>query len=173
MLVIRLRRTGKKHQPSYRIVVTDQRKSVYSPYLEMLGQYEPKSKKVVLNKEKTLEFMSRGAKPTNTVAKILSKEGLKHKSIIIRKFRAVSKKELEAQKAEEEAQKEKEQAEKEAAKLAFEEKVEAEKAAQPSSEEKLQAAADEVIAEEKEEVKAEVAEKAEAQEKEEKTEPEA
>lgn len=151
MIVIRLRRTGKKHQPNYRIVVTDQRKSVYSPYLEMLGHYDPRTKAIVLNKEKTDEWLKKGAKPSNSVAKLLEKEGLKHGSIVIKKYKAISKKELEAQKAQDEAEKAKEQAEKEAAKAAFEEKVEAEKAAEPSSEEKLQAAADESIKEIKEE----------------------
>lgn len=146
MLVIRLRRTGKKHQATYRIVVTDQRKSVYSPYIQMLGHYNPKTKEVTLDKEKALEWMKKGAKPSNSVSKIFEKEGLEHKSIVIKKYRAVSKKELEAQKTQEEAKKAKEQSEKEAAKIAFEEKMEAEKAAQPSSEEKLQAAAEEAKA---------------------------
>jgi len=155
MLVIRLRRTGKIHQPTYRIVVTDRRKSVYSPYIEKIGEYNPKTKAVLLDKEKSMDWMKKGAKPSDTISKIFKKEGLEHKSIIIKTYRAISKKELEKQKAEEEAEKAKEQAEKEAAKEAFEEKVEAEKAAQPTSEEKLQEAATESIAE----VKAEDAEK--------------
>lgn len=174
MLVIRLRRTGKKHEPSYRIVVTDQRKSVNSQYLEMIGHYNPKTKVTVLDKEKALEWMKKGAKPSNTVSKILKNEKVEHKSIVIKQYRAVSKKELEAQKEVEEAEKAKEQAEKEAAKEAFDEKVEAEKAAAPSSEDKLQAAADEAIKEEKEEAavkeekaveseKPDVAEKVEAE----------
>lgn len=150
MIVIRLRRTGKKHEPTYRIVATDQRKSVYSPYLEMLGTYNPKTKAIVLDKEKTLEWLKKGAQPSNTVAKILIKEGLKHNSIVVKQYRAISKKELEKQKVVEEAEKEKEQAEKEAAKEAFEEKVEAEKAEKPA-EDRLQAEANESIAEVKEE----------------------
>lgn len=164
MLVIRLRRTGKKHQPTYRIVIADQRKSVYSSYIEMIGQYNPKTKQIVLNKEKAIEWMKKGAKPTNTVAKIFLKEKIEHKSIVVKKFRAISKKELEKQKAQEEAEKEKEQAEKEAAKAAFEEQVEAEKAEQPSSEDKLQAAANESIAEEKAKEAEKVEEKAEKME---------
>ena len=148
MIVIRLRRTGKKHEPTYRIVATDQRKSVYSPYLEMLGTFNPKTKQVVLNKEKTLVWLQKGAQPSNTVAKILVKEGLEHKSIVVKQYRAISKKELEKQKATEEVEKEKEQAEKEAAKEAFEEKVEAEKT-ENASEDRLQAEAAEFIAEEK------------------------
>jgi len=149
MVIIRLRRTGKKNDPTYRIVVTDQRKSVYSPYIDILGNYDPGTKKIVLDKVKALAWMNKGAKPTNTVSKLFEKEGIKHKLIVIKKFRAVSKEELEAQKTKEEAEKAKAQAEKEAAKAAFEEKVEAEKAAQPSSEEKLKEAAVEEIKEEK------------------------
>lgn len=160
MLVIRLTRTGKKGQPNYRIVVTDQRKSVYSPYVENLGHYDPRTKKVVLDKEKALAWMNKGAKPSNTVAKIFEKEGLKHKSSIIKKFRAVSKKELEVQKAAEEAEKAKEQAEKEAAKEAFEAKVEEEKK-EHAAEDRLQAEAAEAIEEIKEEETEKVEEKKE------------
>jgi len=154
MLAIRLRRTGKKGQPSYRIVVADERASVYGKYLEMLGHYNPNTKVVVLNNEQALEWMNKGAKPTNTVAKIFEKQGLKHKSIIIKKFKAVSKKELEAQKAAEEKEKAEEAAKKEAAKAAFEEQVEKEKAAEPK-EDKLQTMAEESITEAKEEKPAE------------------
>ena len=150
MLVIRLTRTGKKGQPNYRIVVTDSRKSVYSPYVENLGHYDPRTKKVVLNNDLAMDWMNKGAKPSNTVAKIFEKEGIKHKSIVIKKFRAISKKELEKQKAEEETQKAKEQAEKEAAKEAFDAKVEEEKK-ENETVDPLLAAADEAIADIKEE----------------------
>ncbi|MFA6492565.1 MAG: 30S ribosomal protein S16 [Patescibacteria group bacterium] len=166
MLSIRLRRTGKKKKPSYRIVVTDNRAPIYGKYLEMIGHYDPFTKVVVLDKEKALEWMNKGAKPSDTVGKILEAQGVKHKSIVIKKFRAVSKKELEVQKAQDEAEKEKERQEKEAAKEAFEQQVEAEKAEQPSSEEKLQEAAEESIKEIKEE------ESTKPEEKPEKAEPE-
>lgn len=154
MLVIRLRRTGKKGQPSYRIIVADERASVYGKYIEMLGHYNPLSKAVVLDKEKALEWMNKGAKPTNTVAKIFEKQELKHKSIVIKKFKAVSKKELETQKAAEEKAKAEEAAKKEAAKEAFEQQVEAEKAAAPK-EDKLKEMAKESIKEVKAEEKTE------------------
>src|SRR3990167_141821 len=145
MLAIRLRRTGKKGQPSYRIVVADERTSVYGKYIEMLGHYNPQTKAVVLDNTKALEWMKKGAKPSNTVAKLLQKQKVEHPSIVIKKFKAISKTELEKQKAAEEKAKAEEAAKKEAAKAAFEEKVEAEKAAAPSAEEKLQAAAEESI----------------------------
>src|SRR3990167_7410527 len=116
MLTIRLRRTGKKKKPSYRIVVIPSQKAVYGKYVDLLGSYNPFTKKVILNSQKAMEWMNKGAKPTNAVGKILIREKLEHKSIIIKKFRAVSKKELEAQKAAEEAEKTKLQAKKEAEK---------------------------------------------------------
>jgi len=146
MLVIRLARTGKKHQPTYRIVVADSRKAVSSPYIEMIGQYDPKTKQIVLNQEKATDWMNKGAKPSNTVAKLLTKEKMDHKSIVVKKFRAISKKELEKQKAADEVEKAKEQAEKEAAKEAFDAQVEAEKA-ENETVDPLLAAADEAITE--------------------------
>jgi len=156
MLTIRLRRTGKKGQPSYRIVVADERAPIYGKYLEMLGHYNPNTKLVVLNNQKAIDWMTKGAKPTNTVSKIFQKQGLKHNSIIIKKFRAVSKKELEAQKAQEEKQKAEEAAKKEAQKATFEEKIEQEKATAPK-EDKLKEMAEKSI----EEAKAEKTQKAE------------
>lgn len=154
MLVIRLRRTGKKGQTSYRIIVVDSRKAVYSPYIEMLGQFDPHTKKVVLNKEKAIDWMNKGAQPSNTVSKIFVKEELKHNSISVKKYRAISKKELERIKTEEEAEKAKEQAEKEAAKEAFDAQVEQEKK-ENETVDPLLAAADEAIADIKEEEVAE------------------
>jgi len=150
MLTIRLRRTGKKMKPSYRIVVADSRLPIYGKYTEMIGHYNPFTKVVVLDIKKASIWMDKGAQPTNTVSKIFQKQGLKHKSIQIRKFRAISKKELEAQKAKEEAERAKIQAEKEAQKTAFEQKMEAEKAAHPTAEEKLHQAVEEEIKEGKE-----------------------
>lgn len=177
MLTIRLARTGKKHQPTYRIVVADSRKAVSSPYIEMIGQYDPKTKQIVLNQEKATDWMNKGAKPSNTVAKLLTKEKMDHKSIVVKKFRAISKKELEKQKAADEVEKAKEQAEKEAAKEAFDAQVEAEKE-ENATVDPLLAAADEAIAEIKEEAaekaeekteEREVAEEVKAEESEEKT----
>jgi len=153
MLAIRLRRTGKKNQPNYRIVVADERKSVYGKYIEMLGHYNPQTKAVVLDTNKALEWLKKGAKPSNTVAKILQKQKVEHPSIIIKKYRAVSKKELEKQKAEEEKRKAEEAAKKETQKAAFEEQDEQEKAAAPK-EDKLQEMAEESIKAQKEEAPA-------------------
>lgn len=151
MLTIRLRRVGKKRQPIFRLVVADNHAPIYGKYLAMLGTYNPKTKALTLKKEEILSWLNKGAKPSNTASKLLQKENLKHKSIVVKKFRAIAKKDIETQKAQEEAEKTKLQAEKEAAKAAFEEKVEQEKSEKPSPEEKLQAAAEESIQEIKEE----------------------
>jgi len=162
MLVIRFRRTGKKGQPYFRIVVTDQRKSVYSQYIEMVGNYDPRTKALTLNKESILAWLAKGAQPSNTVAKLLKKEGLEHKSIVVKKYRKISKKELEKQKAADAEEKVKEQAEKEAAKEAFEAQVEAEKAENPAVD-PLQEAASESIEETKADEAEKIEEKAEKQ----------
>jgi small subunit ribosomal protein S16 len=128
MLKIRLKRLGRKNQPQYRIVVTEHTQPVSGEYLEKIGNYEPALKAITLDKEKAIEWMNKGAKPTNTVAKLFEKEGVKHKLIVIKKFAAKSKKQLELEKKQDEEEKAKERAEKEAAKEEFDKKVAEEKA---------------------------------------------
>lgn len=127
MLKIRLKRIGKKHQPIYRIVVTEHTQPVSGQYVEKIGLYNPFTKKIEIDKEKVQNWMDKGAKPSNTVAKLLEKSGLKHKLIVIKKFAAKSKKQLEAEKKVDEEKKMKEQAEKAAQKEAFEKEVEQKK----------------------------------------------
>jgi len=77
LLVIRLARTGKKKQAYFRIVVADKRRAVGAKFVEILGNYNPHEKKLELNQEKLNEYMKNGAQPSNTLAKILKKEGVK------------------------------------------------------------------------------------------------
>ena len=69
MLSIRLSRIGKKHQPSYRIIVLDKRKDPWGDCLENLGFYNPmvNPKKVELKVERIKYWISQGAQPTDTV----------------------------------------------------------------------------------------------------------
>ena len=78
MLVIRLTRTGKTSQESFRIVVAEQKKAVKREYLELLGHYLPTRTPKVLeyNKERILHWISKGAKPTETVASLLKAQGV-------------------------------------------------------------------------------------------------
>jgi small subunit ribosomal protein S16 len=77
MLSIRFLRVGKKHQPSYKIVVVDKRRSPKSgKFIEQLGFYNPLTKEKGINKERAQYWLSQGAQPSDTVHNLLVKEGL-------------------------------------------------------------------------------------------------
>ncbi|MCC6643889.1 30S ribosomal protein S16 [Candidatus Peregrinibacteria bacterium] len=78
MLVIRLTRTGKPAQESFRIVVAEQAKAVKRQYVELLGHYHPatKDKAFTVNKDRVLYWISKGAQPSETVASLLKAEGV-------------------------------------------------------------------------------------------------
>jgi small subunit ribosomal protein S16 len=71
MVVIRLARTGSKHEPRYRITVADHRRYVTSKFLEVLGYYNPlasgQDKKVELNMDRYKYWVGVGAQPTGRV----------------------------------------------------------------------------------------------------------
>lgn len=74
MLKIRLQRVGKKHQPSYRIVLVDSRRAAKSgSVLEILGSYNPPKKQSQLKTEKIKEWISKGAQVSDTVRALLTK----------------------------------------------------------------------------------------------------
>lgn len=72
---IRLRRMGAKHQPSYRIVVADSRSPRDGRYIDQVGFYNPLTNpaEIRIDQEKATDWLRRGAQPTDTVAKLLSK----------------------------------------------------------------------------------------------------
>lgn len=78
VLKIRLTRTGKRSQESFRIVVAEQKKAVQRQYVELLGHYLPTSKPKVIkfDKDRVLYWISQGAQPTETVASLLKAEGM-------------------------------------------------------------------------------------------------
>ena len=75
MLVIRLRRMGSKKKPYFRVVVTEARSALESSFVENVGTYSPRSKPadVVINKERVQHWLSKGAKPSDTVRTLLAK----------------------------------------------------------------------------------------------------
>ncbi|MBA7501402.1 30S ribosomal protein S16 [subsurface metagenome] len=75
MVKIRLTRRGRKKVPFYRIVVIDSKKARDANYIENVGHYDPRSKKLQLNRDRIEYWISKGAQPTNTVAKLIAKEG--------------------------------------------------------------------------------------------------
>ena len=74
MLVIRLTRTGKKNQPSYRVVVTEKTNSVKGKFLEILGHYTPRLKQNSLDGERIKYWISKGAQVSDTVHNLLVNE---------------------------------------------------------------------------------------------------
>lgn len=80
-LKIRLQRQGKKKQPFYHIVVADSRSPRDGRYVERLGTYDPKfdHEGIVINSEKALEWIEKGAVPSDTCRNILSDKGIMYK----------------------------------------------------------------------------------------------
>ncbi|MDA1004323.1 MAG: 30S ribosomal protein S16, partial [Chloroflexi bacterium] len=78
MLRIRLRRTGKKKQASYRVVVADGNAPRDGDFVEILGHYNPRTEPntIVLNEERVKHWLGVGAQPSETVHRILFKQGL-------------------------------------------------------------------------------------------------
>jgi len=71
---IQLRRVGAKKVPFYRIVVADSRCPSKGKFIDRLGWYDPREKKVGINKEnkeKILDWVNKGAQLTNSVKKLL------------------------------------------------------------------------------------------------------
>src|SRR5690606_2214204 len=80
---IRLQRHGGKGRPLYFIVVAHSSARRDGKFIEKLGTYNPLTQPatITLNREKALEWLNKGAQPTNTAKRILSFKGvlyLKH-----------------------------------------------------------------------------------------------
>lgn len=75
---IRLNRMGAKKNPFYRIVVADSRAPRDGRFIEVLGNYDPSQNPAVVNvdEEKVLDWIGKGAQPTDTVKNLFSKKGL-------------------------------------------------------------------------------------------------
>ena len=78
MLRIRLRRVGKKHRPYYRIMVADSRSPRDGAFVEWIGQYDPMADppSVTLNGEKAVEWLRKGAQPSEAVQRIFRTNGI-------------------------------------------------------------------------------------------------
>ena len=78
---LRLKRMGFKKQPFYRIVVADSHCGRDGRFIELLGTYNPikGADKVTIDEKKTLDWLQKGAEPTDTVKNILSREGIMKK----------------------------------------------------------------------------------------------
>lgn len=78
MVRIRLRRVGAKGQPSYRIVAADKESPRDGRFLEILGFYNPRTNPATINlhEDRIYDWMSKGAKPTESVGQIFQTAGV-------------------------------------------------------------------------------------------------
>ena len=75
MLAIRLRRTGSKKRPFFRVVVTDSRTARDSSFVEVLGSYNPRTKPetITVNRERLDHWLKSGAQPSDTVRTLVAR----------------------------------------------------------------------------------------------------
>ena len=109
MLKIKLQRVGRKHDPSYRVVVTDRRTGPKSnKHVAIVGHYDAIRKTTELKADEIKDWISKGAQPTETVHNILVKEGViegKKINVLPKKSPIIDEEALAKQKEEEEAKK--------------------------------------------------------------------
>jgi small subunit ribosomal protein S16 len=79
---------GARGKPSYRIVVADRQKARDGAFVEIIGNYDPRTNPETVNikEDKALYWLSKGAQPTATTARLLGKAG------ILEKFKPVKEK---------------------------------------------------------------------------------
>ena len=78
MLAIRMQRNGRSHYPTYRIVVQEaQRHPLSGRVVAEVGNYNPATKALTLDKEAVEKYLKNGAQPSSRVAFILKKNGVK------------------------------------------------------------------------------------------------
>ncbi len=78
MVRLRLRRVGAKEQPSYRVVAADREHPRDGRFLEILGDYNPRTTPATIHLEeaKIFDWMSHGAQPSESVMRIFKSAGL-------------------------------------------------------------------------------------------------
>lgn len=74
---IRLKRMGKRKQPVYRVVVSDSRKARSANYIEAIGFYDPRQEPslIEIENERAVDWLSKGAQPTEAARKLLEISG--------------------------------------------------------------------------------------------------
>ena len=73
MLKIRLMRTGRRNQVSYRIVVAEARSKRNGKHIENLGMWNPRTKELKINKKRYHYWLTHGAQPSERVRKLYEK----------------------------------------------------------------------------------------------------
>ncbi len=103
MVKIRLRRLGYKKNPMYRIVVLNSTTKRETAPIEQLGYYNPKTKEMKLDKQSALNWVAKGAQPTQTVKFLIDRcndDGtLNYEKKTVEKLSKKAQAKLEAEKA--------------------------------------------------------------------------
>lgn len=88
MLVLRLQRTGRRNNPAFRLVVTEKSAPVKGKVKEYLGHYLPTRNPHVFEfqEERITHWISKGAQPSDTVARLLHRAGMKGTEKFIKKY---------------------------------------------------------------------------------------
>jgi small subunit ribosomal protein S16 len=75
---MRLTRVGSKKNPIYRVVVADQRSPRDGRFIEIVGRYNPQTdpSTIELDEAKVNEWISKGAQPSEAVAKLIKAAGI-------------------------------------------------------------------------------------------------
>ena len=77
MVRIRLRRVGSKKQPSFRVVVADKESPRDGKFIEIVGQYNPRTEPatIILKEDRIFDWMSKGAQPSDSFKQIMVTAG--------------------------------------------------------------------------------------------------
>lgn len=95
MLKIKLQRTGRKHEPTFRLLLTDSKNSTKTgKFLEVLGSHDFRKDNTEIKKDRVLYWMKNGVKPTPTVHNLL----VTHKIIDAKKINVLPRRTPKAKK---------------------------------------------------------------------------
>jgi len=85
MLSIRMRRTGSKKRPFFRIVVSEARSKKEGQFIDILGFYNPRTKPAVfeIDKEKVAHWVKVGARPSDSVRTLMAKHMTRDRSVVV------------------------------------------------------------------------------------------
>lgn len=96
---IRLTRMGTKQKPFYRVVVADQRKPRDGRAIDIVGRYDPRREPpmIEIDEAKALDWLGKGAQPSDAARSLLSKAGVLAKFDALKKGQLVEPSEPEAE----------------------------------------------------------------------------
>lgn len=86
MVVLRLKRKGRKKRPIYHVVAADKRRAAQGRIIEDLGRFDNLNvpNKLELNEDRVIHWLQKGAEPSDTVRSILKNEGILYKMHLLR-----------------------------------------------------------------------------------------